>query len=28
VLARTPQAGSIFQLEPGVAGAPVAPYRG
>jgi sugar lactone lactonase YvrE len=28
VLERTPQAGSLFQIEPGVAGAPVAPYRG
>jgi sugar lactone lactonase YvrE len=28
VLARTPQAGGIFALEPGVAGAPVAHYKG
>jgi sugar lactone lactonase YvrE len=28
VVARTPQAGSIFQLETGVAGAPVALFRG
>jgi sugar lactone lactonase YvrE len=28
VLARTPQAGGIFALQPGVAGAPVALYRG
>jgi sugar lactone lactonase YvrE len=28
VLAHTPQAGSIFQIEPGVTGAPVTPYRG
>ena len=28
VLARTPQAGGIFRLEPGVAGTPVALYKG
>jgi sugar lactone lactonase YvrE len=28
VLARTPQAGGVFSLEPGVAGAPVGLYRG
>lgn len=28
VLARTPQAGSVFMLQPGVAGAPVGSYRG
>jgi sugar lactone lactonase YvrE len=28
VLSRTPQAGSIFKLEPGVAGTPVASYKG
>jgi hypothetical protein len=27
-LARTPQAGSVFMLEPGVAGAPAAYYQG
>jgi sugar lactone lactonase YvrE len=28
VLARTPQAGGVFSLEPGVAGAPVGLYGG
>ena len=27
-LARTPQAGGVFMLEPGVAGAPAALYQG
>jgi sugar lactone lactonase YvrE len=27
-LARTPQAGAVFMLEPGVAGAPAAHYQG
>ena len=27
-LAKTPQAGGVFMLEPGVAGAPAALYKG